>query len=150
MFGRWLTGGVAVGVLAAVSLAALVAAILGGIAAASARGEIARLSRELALVSESVGGEVPPAVQGEPGPRGSPGPKGDPGPEGLQGPRGELGAPGLPGPAAPGAEAGVYVFARAVSGHPNWGCPEGTEWTGWVPLTYSSGVTEDFTVCLVP
>ena len=35
MFGRWLTGGVAVGVLAAVSLAALVAAILGGIAAAS-------------------------------------------------------------------------------------------------------------------
>ena len=37
MFGRWLTGGVAVGVLAAVSLAALVAAILGGIAATGAR-----------------------------------------------------------------------------------------------------------------
>ncbi|MCK5926969.1 MAG: hypothetical protein KAG80_02120 [Nocardioides sp.] len=134
------------------ALVAVTAAVFGGLGAAASA----------ALL---VDGREGPA--GERGPAGPAGPPGALGPAGPEGPRGEAGdaAPaydetlaGLvntvdvlietqPEPAAARLPAGAYVFMAGVSGQPNYGCPESSEFVGFTRIPMVSGSAYSVNLC---
>lgn len=134
------------------ALVAATAAVFGGLGAA-------------ASVTLLVDARQGPA--GEVGPVGPAGPSGSQGPEGPQGERGRPGADaplydetlaGLvnavdvltemrPEPAAARLPAGAYVFMAGVSGQPNYGCPESSEFVGFTRIPMLSGVNYSVNLC---
>ena len=97
------------------------------------------LSEEVASQGDAIAaGIAAPSVRG---PQGLPGPPGPAGPAGARGAAGQAGTSGL----VPGA----YLLAPSVSGHSNWGCPDGSTFHEWVRLTTSSGWQSPYTLCEV-